>query len=248
MKRVHVFFLLLLTGLLFNGCYMVKKSDTYYGIDTKSYNRVVFILDISGSMEGRAETDLQGNVLSEATQKVGDRVAGEVGGIAGDIIRNQTQEQVTKLGKARKEMIPAIRGLGEDSYFTIIIFENDIKLWRKSLVQATTANKNLAINHLKGLEASGGTNVYEALEQAFELAGEGLTDAAKPLGVETIFLLTDGKPSAGKITKADKIVEQTTGWNSQKRVVVHTIGLGEDCDADFLKALASRNGGKYIDR
>lgn len=237
-----------LSLLIFDGCHYVTKSSSYYGVSTDDSKRIVFVVDISGSMEGKAETNLQGEVVAQAVNKVGNKAGNIVGGRAGQLISKQTSDQVTKLGKAKKELMPTIRGLSEDTYFDIIIFENDVKIWRKQMVKASSANKNLAIAYLEKLSSGGGTNISDALEKAFELAGDGATDATQPLNVETIFLLSDGAPTAGAITNPDQIVEASRNWNQAKRVKIHTIGLGEDCDEAFMKKLASENGGNYIDK
>jgi phage tail tape-measure protein len=53
-------------------------------------------------MEGKAETDLQGNVISTAGSKVGNIVGNKVGGKVGSLISKQTKNQLTKLGKSKK--------------------------------------------------------------------------------------------------------------------------------------------------
>lgn len=248
MKKIKLLSLLALATFFLSSCYMTKKSSEYYGIETSSNKKFVYVIDISGSMEGKAETDLQGNVISGVSSKTGNAVGNLVGGKLGGLIKKETNNQLTKLGKAKKELMPSIRGLSEDSYFTIIVFENRVKKWHKKLVQATTTNKNLAIAYLEELHSGGGTNIYDALEDAFELAGPGATEANAELGIELIFLLSDGSPTAGKITNKDQIVAKTAEWNSAKRIKIHTIGLGEDCDKDFMKKLAVENNGKFIDK
>ncbi|MBN2893242.1 MAG: VWA domain-containing protein [Bacteroidales bacterium] len=242
-KQVVVLFLIFSVS----SCYLLKKQSDYYGMTVDSSKKIVFLVDVSGSMEGKAETDLEGNIIDNATNYAGNKVADKVGGVGGKIIRNQTSNQLTKLGKAKKELIPTIRGLSEDTYFTIITFENDVKMWRKNLVQATTANKNLAINFLNSLESGGGTNIHDALETAFELAGDAIKESTV-LGVETIFVLSDGSPSAGKITDQQGIIDAVETWNSLEKVVINTIGLGDDKDVDFLTNLAVKNKGTYIDK
>jgi len=243
LKIFAIFFII----LSLSGCYLLKKQSDYYGISVESTKKVVFLVDISGSMEGKAETDISGNVINSATSYAGNKVADKVGGVGGTIIRNQTSNQLTKLGKAKKELIPTIRGLSEDSYFTIIVFENDVKMWKKTLVQATSTNKNLAITYLNNLESGGGTNIYDALEDAFKLAGDA-NNSGTTLGVETIFLLSDGAPSAGTTSDPSQIIEAVEKWNSLERVKINTIGLGDDKDVDFLTKLATSNGGNYIDK
>lgn len=246
MKKINAIIVLSLLFLL-SGCYLMQKQTDYYGVNVQNTKKVVFLVDISGSMEGKAETDLQGNVVSEATSVVGDKVADKVGGVGGKIIKNQTSNQLTKLGKAKKELIPTIRGLSEDTYFTIITFENGIKRWRRDLVPATTVNKNLAITYLNELSSGGGTNIHDALEKAFEMAGD-VANSGYILGVETIFLLSDGSPSSGKITDQQGIIDAVEKWNSSDRVIINTIGLGEDKDKNFLTNLAKANNGTYIDK
>ena len=133
--------------------------------------------------------------------------------------------------------MPSIRGLAEDANFTIVVFENNVKKLNKQLVQANGTNKNLAVAYLEKLESGGGTNMSDALEEAFALTG-----------VETIFVLSDGEPNEGKIPNPQGILEAVKNWNSGQKVKINTIGLGEDCDKDFMKKLAEQNGGQFIDR
>jgi hypothetical protein len=237
MKRILNLLTITFIVIMFSACYMVKKSESYYGVDTGTSKKIVYVIDISGSMEGKAETDLKGNVISTAGSKVGNAVGNKVGGKLGNIISKQTSDQLTKLGKAKKELMPSIRGLSEDTYFTIVVFENNVKKLNKQLVQANATNKNLAIAYLEKLESGGGTNMSDALEESFALAG-----------VETIFVLSDGEPNEGKIPNPQDILEAVAKWNSSKSVKINTIGLGEDCDKDFMKKLADQNGGQFIDK
>ena len=248
MKKFKSLAIILVIASLFSACYMVKKSGDYYGIDTKSSKRIVYVIDISGSMEGKAETSLSGKVLSSATSKVGSTVGSKIGGTVGGIIGKETDNQLTKLGKAKKELMPSIRGLSEDSYFTIIVFENSVKKLNKTLVQANATNKNLAIAYLEKLSSGGGTNMGDALEEAFGLAGAGAKDANASLELDAIFVLGDGSPNEGKYPSTDEILKKVEEWNSAKRVKIHTIGLGEDCDKVFMKKLAEQNSGQFVDK
>jgi hypothetical protein len=237
MKKIKSLAFIIVIAFLFSACYMTKKSGDYYGIDTKTSKKIVYIIDISGSMEGKAETDLKGNVISTAGSKVGSAIGNKIGGKLGSIVSKQTNDQLTKLGKAKKELMPSIRGLSEDTYFTIIVFENNIKQLNKQLMQATSTNKNLAVAYLEKLESGGGTNMSDALEESFSIPE-----------VETIFVLSDGSPNEGKIPDAQGILEALTKWNSAKKITINTIGLGEDCDKDFMKKMASQNSGQFIDK
>ncbi len=253
MKKIVGISLLFLLGVtILQSCYSVKKSEDYYGIKTSDIGKVVFVLDISGSMENIAERDVKGELINTATNVAADAagsavshaIGGEAGQLAGSLLSKKTKKSLTKLQKARKKLIPAIKGLPESTLFNVIVFENGVRVWRKTMQPATDANKLQAQAYIESLKAGGGTNIYEAMEKAFEFAGPGATDETKPLDVESIFLLSDGEPSAGPVTSTEAVRK----WNPLKRVKVHTIGLGDDCDEAFMRGLAADNGGVYIDK
>jgi uncharacterized protein YegL len=226
---------------------MTKKSKDYYGVELKE-KRYVFLVDISGSMENKIEKDGKGQVIDMATNKAAD-VAGElVGGEIGGMISSSIKKSMTKLEKAKKKIIPVINGFTEENYFTIMTFENNIKMWKKEMVQATSANKKKAVAYIKMLKAGGGTNISDALEESLKLAGDGTKDSTITLNVETVFLLTDGVPSAGQFTNTEDILKALSGWNSLKRVIVHSVGLGDNHDKVFLEKMAEQNNGIYIDK
>lgn len=245
-----IFRFVLLSSILaisLSSCRFAQTSSEYYGMKVdKKHN--VFVIDISGSMEGKVEKDLKGNVVAEATNRAAGEVGSAIGGSMGSMAADKARSEATKLAEVKNQLVPVIKGLPEDSYFNIITFENHVKNWRSELVPATSSNKNTAIIMLENLESGGGTNLYGGLENAFMLAGAGAKDTTKALKVEAIFFLTDGEPSAGKHTSPDDILKQTAKLNPHKRVIINAVGLGKDKDANFLKKLASENRGNYIDK
>ncbi|MFP4555773.1 MAG: VWA domain-containing protein [Bacteroidales bacterium] len=246
MKCIKLIFLIIIIPLL-SGCYLVRKQTDYYGVNIEDSKRIIFLIDISGSMEGKVEKDAAGNIVASVTSAAGNKLAKQVGGIGGSIIKKQTGKQLTKLGRAKREIIPTIRGFNDDVYFNIMTFENKVEPWRADMVKATAGNINLAIAFLNNLKSGGGTNISDALEEAFRFAGNAEEEISE-LGVETIFLLSDGAPTVGKITNRQRIISQVEEWNPHDRVVINTIGLGQDKDAEFLTKLAESNRGTYIDK
>lgn len=242
-KTLFLFALMLSLG----GCHMFQSSSEYYGLNISS-KKNVFIIDISGSMEGKVEKDASGKILASATQKAADIVGDQIGGVAGSIFSKEASKQLTKLGEVKRQLIPVIKGLPEDSFFSIITFENDIKTWKSTLVQANSTNKTVAVALIQDLESGGGTNIFDALEEAFKMAGKGAKDNNVLPEVDEIFLLTDGQPSAGKYTSPNDIIAKVSDMNLLKRVKVNAIGLGQDKDPKFLEELARKNNGTYIDK
>lgn len=247
MKRTLFFLVLFAFIVSAYSCYMFKKADDYYGIDIDS-KKYVFLVDISGSMESKIEKDAKGVILTTAASKAADKAGEIVGGEVGRIVGKQIKKQLTKLEKAKKNLVPVINGFTEEHYFTIITFENDIKYWREELIPATEANKKLAVAFVKSLKSGGGTNISDALEASFKLAGDGVSDTTKVLDVETVFLLSDGEPTAGKYRSTSQILQKVEEWNTYRKVQIHTVGLGDNHDEAFMRQMAEDNNGVYINK
>ncbi|PAP76660.1 VWA domain-containing protein [Rubrivirga marina] len=224
----------LLAFALLSGCYAVQASSDYYGIDTTLPGEtVVFVIDVSGSMEGKQEGTLEDQARGVAAREAGDAVQNTVGGRVGRLLGGQVRGEATKLGGAKRELIPVIRGLDNSTLFTVQTFGDAHDFWRDTPVAAAGNNKSLAMTHVNALDANGGTPILAALERTFGVPG-----------VTTVFLMTDGQPTDAS---ADEIVQRSRQLN-RGGVTLHTIGLGPDQDADFLRRLAEANGGTYVDR
>ena len=213
------------------GCYLFRSSETFYGLRAPD-GHVVFVIDVSGSMEGKNEGTLEDRAVGMAAQTGSRAVGGVIGGRLGAVVGQQASSEVTKLGGAKRELIPALQGLPASSFFSIITFGKDSGPWFRGMVPATDENKNLALVFVKQLSADGGTPARKALQQAFAYP-----DAT------AIFFLSDGQPTD---SGPEAIVAEVRGLNAQRRLAISTIGLGGDQNERFLGALASENGGRYV--
>ena len=232
-----------------------KRSDAYYGVagDTTSFGgitttstRVLFIIDVSGSMD----------------ELVVERERFDAG-----------YSDYRKLTIVKTELSRTLDSLGQDTIFNIVAFASDLKLWKKYLVPANIVNKSSAQAWVKRLKSLGGneaqelaaaglggaanlaagkTNTYKALMHAFgidpavkvaPLTGEKVVLKSK---LDTVFFLSDGRPSTGKLVDTREILESVTETNQLYKIVFHTIAIG-DFQKDFLRALAGDNGGVFVD-
>jgi hypothetical protein len=66
--------------------------------------------------------------------------------------------------------------------------------------------------------------------------------------VDTILFMSDGQPNRGRIVEPAAILAEVARLNDNKKVVIHTIGLGKDHNAELMKRLARLNGGVYVAR
>ena len=61
-------------------------------------------------------------------------------------------------------------------------------------------------------------------------------------------LLSDGQPTRGEITDPDQILAEVRRWNDLRRVKIHTVGVGNQHNEAFMRALAESSGGTYVKR
>ncbi len=222
-----------------------KSKAEFYGIKTFS-NRIVFILDRSGSMKEES---------GEPPAPKGGPVVSGRGGHKGGGAPQGGPKGNTKMDTAKWELEKAVMGLSSDVMFTIIFYNNGVEIWKEELQKASRANKKEALKYIADLEAQGSTNIGDAMKRGF---GVGMPSAgevqdpryAKGESADTIFLLSDGSPTTpdGKFVDVQIILEDVRNMNKLRRIVIHTIGIGKGDNAAFMGALAKRNKGTYVHR
>jgi HEAT repeat protein len=138
-----------------------------------------------------------------------------------------------KLEDAKEELRKAINRFTKKHFFNMIFFSDTPHAWRKRLTQATDAVLKRARVHIYTQNAESVTNIFDSVMLAL-----------KDRLVDTIFLLSDGAPTAGSITDPDAIRAAVLKAN-KRGVVIHCIGIG-DHDGEFMAGLARDNNGKYV--
>ena len=61
--------------------------------------------------------------------------------------------------------------------------------------------------------------------------------------VDTIFILSDGEPTAGDVLDPFRIREDVARWNRHRHIKLHTIAIGGNLEV--LEWLAKDAGGTY---
>jgi hypothetical protein len=143
--------------------------------------------------------------------------------------------------------------LKDGDLFNIIVFGDDVRPWRAdkngrpALVKMNDGHRDdLLGGYLDNLQPSGLTNLYGALEAALSIGGRGLHDKYYGLGYDTLYVLSDGAPTTGKITDTKEILRVVRETNGLKRLSINTITFGNLNQLIFLKTLAAENGGRHI--
>ena len=143
-----------------------------------------------------------------------------------------TDKKFNRLAAAKEQLTRVVAALPATTWVNLIDYETGVHpIWDEVRKLDDEARKDL-LDRVSKLQLAGGTNIFEALEAAF-----------KDPKVDTIYLLTDGQPSSGRLTNPEDIIDEVRRWNRTKQVVIHCIGLG--IDSDLLKRLAAMTGGSY---
>jgi uncharacterized protein with von Willebrand factor type A (vWA) domain len=218
---------LLATSLL-AGC---ATGSGVYGVPVQR-ERIVFVLDVSGSMESKTEDTATGKVSQVITNAAEAQLNQYIPSWLTGLARGEVERQTTKLAGAKRQLIPTIDKLPTTATFNVVVFGTGVGLWQRNLVGATPTQKESAIAFLRQLSARGNTAALSALEQTFTL-GE----------VDQVIFISDGHPTDAQ---PDAILQQVQRLNRDRRVHIHTVGLGKDQNVDFLQRLALDNQGMYV--
>ncbi|MBL8733631.1 MAG: HEAT repeat domain-containing protein [Planctomycetes bacterium] len=223
-----------------------EQTSTFAGIKTTSTN-VLFIIDVSGSME-----DLVVEV--EKFQGYRDR---------------------KRFTIVQTMLIETLDSLGTDTNFDIVAFATDLNPWKRRLVPGNVVNREAAKSWVKSLRPLGGsesqqlaaaglggaanlaagkTNTLKALLYVFNVdpdkpskaSATGFDKNAIKSPLDTVYFLSDGRPSVGKLIDTNEILKEVRRHNELYRVVIHAIAIGE-FQKEFLQQLAEQNGGDFVD-
>ncbi|MFH1377378.1 MAG: VWA domain-containing protein [Planctomycetota bacterium] len=135
-----------------------------------------------------------------------------------------------KMEQAREAARQVIEGLRPGERFNIIAFSNTVERFSAEPVQKNDETIKSARDYIASIQASGGTNIYDALNAALE---QPVTSGF----LSMVFFLTDGQPTVGQ-TQEHSIREQTKTNNPSERRVF-SFGVGYDVNAPLLDAIAS---------
>lgn len=147
--------------------------------------------------------------------------------------------------EARAELTRALLDLPSSHAFEIVAFNERVYPWAGRLVRAHPVHKARAIAWFAAREPTSYTNLFDAVDRAFGLAGRGRWAVEAPQALDAVFLLSDGAPNRGRHRTPEAVVRNVARL-SERRVPVHTIGAGEEV-FPLLKAIAAATGGRFVD-
>lgn len=142
-----------------------------------------------------------------------------------------------KIIQAKEAARFIIHHLDEKDKFSIIDFDDGVEAFVPHIVTASPENKQEALDFVKEIEDSGGTNINEALLRALQMVEPG----ERP---HYILFLTDGLPTVG-ITGTAEILKNISKAN-KLRSRIFIFGVGYDVNTELLDSTAAENRGTSL--
>lgn len=139
-----------------------------------------------------------------------------------------------KIEQAKEALKFCVNSLNDGDLFNIIDFSTEVKAFKQNPTSLDGSTITSAINYINGLNATGGTNINDALQRALQqMEDDELSNM--------IIFLTDGQPTVG-VTDTEMIVENVKNTNSlNTRIFV--FGVGVNVNTHFLDRLSEQNHG-----
>jgi hypothetical protein len=203
-----------------------SRAGDFFGLRIVSRN-VIFVLDRSDSM--REETSWK---PSEEDRQLFDRIPAP--GRA-------------KLEVARFQLKKALLTLPAGTRFNLVYHNENALLFSDAMSELDDRARDRAFKFIDGIRASGATDLHAALRAALSFCREP-DGTMKKDAVDTIYILSDGLPNAGKNANPDRLVQWLSARNIVHRIEVHTIYTGKENDRglELMKELSQRNGGRWV--
>ena len=134
-----------------------------------------------------------------------------------------------KIEMAKSAARSAAELLGRSDQLAVLAFDGDT--YTISEMQSAS-NKGRISDDISRIEAGGGTTMYPAMEEAYELL------TSTPAKLKHVILLTDGVSSPGDFAG------MAATMNSA-RITVSTVAVGADSDTAVLEEIAKTGNGRY---
>lgn len=165
--------------------------------------------------------------------------------LARDTGAGAARRKVTKLERAKTELIHVLRGLDARDSFQIISCATTTRAAFDLLVPATRDNKAAAEKFVLALQAEGETALFDGIERALALTTA--TSRKSGRDGDTVFLLSDGVATTGSAISQNEILRRVQDRNRFVRAEFYSIYIGSEGGEGrgLLENLARENHGEF---
>ncbi len=142
----------------------------------------------------------------------------------------------SKIEKARQAAVEALRRLGPQDFFSLVVYDHQVQ----TLVPAqSAANTEWIETQIRSIHPGGNTALFGAVSQ-------GAAEVRKHIGqpyVHRVILLSDGLANVGPSSPAD--LARLGAALLKEGMSVSTMGIGTDFNEDLMTRLAGRSDGNH---
>mmetsp|Transcript_17970 Transcript_17970/g.32529 ORF Transcript_17970/g.32529 Transcript_17970/m.32529 type:complete len:631 (-) Transcript_17970:1364-3256(-) len=160
-----------------------------------------------------------------------------------------------RMGLAKEAAITIVDTLTVADRVAIVTFSDGASQvgGYSGLIRATSENKDTLIQAIKGLQANGSTNFYDAFNTAFNALDQTIrSESTSGCNIAVLFM-TDGKitegPGVGEGTAEDAVTNlvnertEQLATNFNQKTTIFTFSLGQQADHTVTKRLACSTNG-----
>jgi len=141
-----------------------------------------------------------------------------------------------KMNQARKAAEFVLQNLNEGDRFNLVLYESSVSNYKMAMTERTPQSIRDAVSFVQNIQASGGTNIHDALVRSLAYADE--SKGERPF---YLLFLTDGMPTVGNTNEA-QIAEAAKRANKHN-ARIYCFGVGYDVNARLLNRLSNDHGG-----
>lgn len=160
---------------------------------------------------------------------------------------SSSAEGKRKIDVAISELENTLARLNAQAYFNIVIMSTEAarlnkRKIRPQMLAATEANRKTTIDSIRAL-----WNQMEDIKRGRGDLYDAVLEAMAEPAVDTIFILSDGRPTYGAYVVDDNIIANLRLQNRFRRITMHTILVGEKgVNPDLMKQIAEMTGGVFV--
>ena len=148
-------------------------------------------------------------------------------------MRYKAAKGATRLEVALRELLAVVERLPDGTLINVVFFATHVEPWEEKLVELDGESRSSLETFIRYRRPGGLTNIYDALESA-----------TLDRRIDTVYLLTDGRPEGGATTDPYQIRLEVERWNSTGHIVIHGVSIGGD--NQLVRDLASATGGRFL--
>jgi hypothetical protein len=144
---------------------------------------------------------------------------------------------------ARKELLTLIERLPDGARVNMVFFGGSTSFWAKTTRALDAQARKDAVRWVEDQNLESGTDLYRALEKSLGLVGWADSGKLREDGVDTLFVLSDGEATVGRLQDDELIARVIARRSRYLRPVIHAVALSSA--APSMRLLADLTGGEY---